>query len=235
VTDNRINRVKVMLGGQLPDGDTSEHHLVTPQQPVPNQALAVLTMAQRTAEEHVATAHREADKIRTDALAAAEQTAREAEQHAHNLRREAEKVLFDARAIAEQSDRDQQARAAEAQRNAEKVEVDARKRADAITASAQENSEQMRLQAQRRYDDVVGSLGAKREALQEQIEALEQFDREYRSRLTTFMQNQLRALWVDQPQVTGVLEQSGAHSAADEELIEDEELDEEPVEEPADR
>jgi len=52
---------------------------------------------------------------------------------------------------------------------------------------------------------VVGSLATKREGLQNQIEALEQFDREYRSRLTTFMQGQLRALWVDQPQLTDEL------------------------------
>ena len=48
---------------------------------------------------------------------------------------------------------------------------------------------------------MVGSLGVRRESLQQQIEALERFDREYRARLTGFMQNQLRALWVDQPQV----------------------------------
>jgi len=52
---------------------------------------------------------------------------------------------------------------------------------------------------------VVGSLATKREGLQNQIEALEQFDREYRQRLTAFMQGQLRALWVDQPQVAGEL------------------------------
>ena len=50
-------------------------------------------------------------------------------------------------------------------------------------------------------------LATKREALQQQIEALEQFDREYRSRLTTFMQNQLRALWVDEPQVSAEIGQ----------------------------
>jgi hypothetical protein len=45
-------------------------------------------------------------------------------------------------------------------------------------------------------------------SLQQQIEALELFDREYRARLTAFMQGQLRALWVDQPQVDGELEQA---------------------------
>jgi cell division septum initiation protein DivIVA len=208
VTDNRMkDRVKVMLGTS-PDGATSEHALVTATSMpgLPNQALQVLTMAQRTAEEHVATAHQQADKIRTDALGAAEQIARDAQIHAHNVRREADKVLFDARAASEQNARDARAAAEEAQRHAEKIVADAQARADAIAEEARANSEHLRVQAQQRYDDVVGSLGNKREALQEQIEALEHFDREYRGRLTSFMQGQLRALWVDQPQVAGELE-----------------------------
>ena len=63
------------------------------------------------------------------------------------------------------------------------------------------NADELGQQAQQRYDDVVGSLAAKREALQHQIEALELFDRDYRARLTAFLQNQLRTLWVDEPQV----------------------------------
>jgi len=207
VTDNRMkDRVKVMLGTS-PDGATSEHALVSgsPIAGLPNQALQVLTMAQRTAEEHVATAHQQADKIRTDALAAAENIARDAQIHAHNVRREADKVLYDARAGAEQIGQEAQAAAEEARRNAERIVLDAQARADAIAAEAKANAEQLNLQAQQRYDDVVGSLGVKREALQEQIEALEHFDREYRGRLMTFMQGQLRALWVDQPQVVGEL------------------------------
>jgi hypothetical protein len=71
---------------------------------------------------------------------------------------------------------------------------------------------------------VVGSLGTRRESLQQQIEALEQFDREYRSRLTHFMQGQLRALWVDQPQVNGELPEIPApagprHGAADDDSV----------------
>jgi cell division septum initiation protein DivIVA len=227
VSDNRMkDRVKVLLNGTSPDSQTSEHALVAPQPPQApasgapagqpaaapagaapaqpgNQALQVLTLAQRTAEEHVARAHHQADKIRTDALAAAEQVARDAQVHAHNVRREAEKILTDARAAAEQIARDSHARTEEARRNAEKIVSDARAQAESIGEDAQTNADHLNLQARQRYDDVVGSLGAKREALQQQIEALEQFDREYRSRLTTFMQGQLRALWVDQPQVVG--------------------------------
>ena len=213
------DRVKVLLNGTS-DSQTSEHALVAPaatangaspangapqQGAHPNQALQVLTLAQRTAEEHVARAHHQADKIRTDALAAAEQIARDAQVHAHNVRREAEKILSDARAAAEQIARDSHARTEEARRNAEKIVSDAQHKAEQIAEDAQANADHLNLQARQRYDDVVGSLGTKREALQQQIEALEQFDREYRSRLTTFMQGQLRALWVDQPQVNGEL------------------------------
>ncbi|WP_106129058.1 hypothetical protein [Pseudosporangium ferrugineum] len=209
------DRVKVMFNGTSPESATSEHALISPAGPgVPsNQALQVLTMAQRTAEEHLAKAQQQADKIRTDALAAAEEIGREAQMHAHNVRREAEQVLFDARAAAEHTAREAQARAEEAQRGAAKVVLEARGEAGRITADAQANADQLRLAAQQRYDDMVGSLGARREALQQQIEALEQFDREYRGRLTAFMQGQLRALWVDQPQVTGEITEVPAPAA----------------------
>lgn len=207
MSDNRMkDRVKVLLNGTTSEGETSEHALVSPPQQQqapahPNQALQVLTLAQRTAEEHVARAHHQADKIRTDALAAAEQIARDAQVHAHNVRREADKVLTDARAASEQVARDSHSRTEEARRIAEKIVAEARAQSEQIVAEARASSEHLNLQANQRYDDVVGSLGTKREALQNQIEALEAFDREYRSRLTNFMQGQLRALWVDQPQL----------------------------------
>jgi cell division septum initiation protein DivIVA len=197
-------RAQVMHNGMATvDSTAAEHSLVAPDPNVPNQALQVLAMAQRTAEEHLHRAHREADKIRADAVAAAEQIARDADVHAQNVRREADKVIAEARATAEHAAREAQTRVGESQRNADSIASKARTQAEAIAADAEHNAEELKQQAQRRYDDVVGSLGAKREALQQQIEILERFDREYRARLMAFMQGQLRALWVDQPQVTG--------------------------------
>jgi hypothetical protein len=60
---------------------------------------------------------------------------------------------------------------------------------------------------------MVGNLAAKREALQQQIEALQVFDREYRSRLLAFMQSQVRALWVDERPFDGDTEQQPASSS----------------------
>ncbi|NJC66735.1 ATP synthase F0 subunit B [Planosporangium flavigriseum] len=186
-----------------PDITATEPPLAESHPNMANQALHVLTLAQRTANEHVHTAQRHADKIRADALAAAEQIAHDADAHAQNLRREAEKVLASARTAAEGAAREAQARVEEAQQNADRIVAEARRQAEAIVANAEHNTEELKQQAQRRYDDVVGSLATKRAALQEQIEALERFDREYRGRLTAFMQAQLRALWADQPQVAG--------------------------------
>jgi hypothetical protein len=108
---------------------------------VQQQALQMLTLAQRTAEEHVAGAQRYADKLQEDARAAAEQ-----------------------------------------------IIQDAQGQAEAI-------------QAQIRYEETVGKLAARREALQQQIEALQDFDRDYRSHLLGFIQAHVRALWVDLPVV----------------------------------
>jgi vacuolar-type H+-ATPase subunit H len=199
------SRVKVLLGGpgeagervDVPSDTTTAQH----------RALQVLALAERTAEEHVAGARREADTICSDARATAEQIVRDAQAHAHGLKREAEKELAGARATAKQIDREAQAHAERTRHDAEKIMSDARIRADETAENAQANADELMSQAQMRYDDVVGGLAAKREALQRQIEALEKFDSEYRARLTTFMQNQLRTLWVDEPQLnTGELD-----------------------------
>jgi cell division septum initiation protein DivIVA len=163
----------------------------------------VLTLAQRTAEEHLTGARQEAARIHAQAQAAAERKARDAGLNAHQIRQEADRVLAEARDAAAQVTREARATAEDAQREADKILSEALAKAEAIAADAQAGADELKLQAEQRYDDVVGSLVGKRTALQEQIEALEQFDREYRSRLQTFMQTQLRALWVDQPQVDG--------------------------------
>ena len=72
--------------------------------------------------------------------------------------------------------------------------ADARSAAEQIVKEAQGRAAGLDKEAQQRYDDVVGTLETKRDALQHRIEELQQFDREYRSRLRTFMRGQLDAL-----------------------------------------
>lgn len=201
MTDNRMkDRVKGMLGTMPQGNEAPEHqHAGSMGIEAPHQALHVLTLAQRTADQHVATAQAQADRIGENARAAAEQTARDAQIHAHKVRQDADRTLAEAREAAAQIVREARARAEEAQREGGKILAEAQSKSEAIAADAQAGAEELKLQAEQRYHDVVGSLVSKREALQQQIEALERFDRDYRSRLTAFMQGQLRALWVDEP------------------------------------
>jgi cell division septum initiation protein DivIVA len=174
------------------------------------QALNVLNLAQKTADDHIADAHRKADRIHADARTSAEQIIRDAQVHAERLQQEADVALSDARATTAQVAREARAQAEKAQHNAEEVLAEARARADEIARNARAGADELRYQAQQRYEDAVGGLAARRGALQRQIEALEQFDREYRARLTGFMQHQLRTLWADEPHVNAEdLEQSG--------------------------
>jgi vacuolar-type H+-ATPase subunit H len=162
-------------------------------------ALVVLTMAQRTADEHVAGAHQEADRIVQDAQSTAERIVHQAEAHADDLRADAEDVLAQARADAGRIVQEARTHADKTEQAADDLLADARARASEIVKIATQRADDLKHQAEMRYQDVVGSLAAKRESLQQQIESLERFDREYRSRLTTFMQTQLRALWAEQP------------------------------------
>lgn len=204
MTDSGMKgRVKGLLGGPTPFvNDTLEPMDVSPNDAnAQHHALQVLTLAQRTGEEHIASARRESDRIIAEARAQAEQVMRDAQAHAQVLQKEAEKALADAHASAAQITEAAQAHSDATQRNAEEILNDARTRADELVKAAQANADELKHQAQQRFEDVVGSLAAKREALQRQIEALEQFDHDYRARLTAFMQHQLRALWVDEPRV----------------------------------
>jgi cell division septum initiation protein DivIVA len=175
-----------------------------------HQALQVLTMAQRTAEEHLDGAKREAEQIRAGAHAEASQIVSKAQAHADALHDEAEKIIAEARAQAESIAQAAEAFAGDTERNANEVLAEAQSRAEKIVQQARASAHEIKQRAEQIYEDVVGGLTAKRQALQQQIEALERFDHEYRSRLTAFMQQQMRALWVSQPQVEADIEEGEA-------------------------
>jgi cell division septum initiation protein DivIVA len=231
MTDSRLKgRVKGLFGGTSPEeemmaqgGQGSQGGQVLSDADAERQALQVLVLARRTADEHVASALAESERIRADARAKADGIVKDAQTTAEGVRREAEKTLGDARAKAESIGKDAQAGAEAVRREAEKAISDARAKAQEIARDAQARADGVRKEAdmtladarakasdiakeakahadgldreaQQRYQEVVGSLEAKRGALQQQIDALEEFDNDYRARLRTFMQNQLRAL-----------------------------------------
>ena len=206
MTENRMQeRVKV-IPGATPESDVSQHSLVEPDPQKPDRALQVLTLARRTADEHLAAAGKRAGKMRADAKASADQMARDAQAHAHNVRREADKALFTARTAAEQMSRESRMHGERAQQSADQMTAVARSKAETIISEAHGHAAQLHQQAQLRYEDAVGGLSAQRESLQRQIEKLEQFDSEYRARLTSFMRDQLRSLWIDERPATPELD-----------------------------
>jgi cell division septum initiation protein DivIVA len=216
VTDSRMKgRVKGLVSGTSRDDQSPSQPGVQSDPDAQRKALQVLMLAQRTADEHLASAQQEADKIWAAARATAEQIARDTQVHAENARREAANALSEARATAEQITRDARAHADGVRRDADKMLSDARARAEQIARDAESNAEKLEREAQQRYDDALGGLTVKRAALQKQIEALQQFDRDYRARLRTFMQNQLLALGVDEPHSKSEIRPSGDATAPD--------------------
>jgi cell division septum initiation protein DivIVA len=186
------------VGAELP-GDTAGE--------IQSQALHVLTLAQRTAEEHLADAQDHADKIQEDARAAAEQILRGAQAQADAVRREAEQVLSDATRRAAEVAKEAKAHLDTTRNAADELVADTRARAMGMGKDAQAHAEKLAGQAQVRYEETVGRLAARREALQQQIEALQDFDRDYRSHLLAFIQAHVRALWTEMPSVGPDIEQ----------------------------
>jgi len=111
---------------------------------------------------------------------------------------ESEKMLADARAQADQM-------VTEARQTAETTVSDARQRADAMLADAQSRSETQLRQAQekadalqadaeRKHSEIMGTINQQRTVLEGRLEQLRTFEREYRTRLKTYLESQLEEL-----------------------------------------
>ena len=133
-----------------------------PQAVVPNdqhvQAVAVLAMAQHTADQHLAQSKAEAERLVVEARANAENALSAA-------RESSSKHVGDAEARATQLDQESSARAAQTLQDAEQ-------RAATITAQFEQ----------------------RKAALERRVEELRTFEREYRTRLKSYLESQLRDL-----------------------------------------
>jgi cell division septum initiation protein DivIVA len=208
VTDSRMKgRGKGLLGGTSRDNEPPDQAGGSAEPDAQRKALQVLMLAQRTADDHLAKAQNEADKIWAAARATAEQIARDTQTHAENARREAARAVSEARATAEQIARDARAHADGVRREADGILTDAQARAAEIVRDAEANAEKLEREAEQAYEEALGGLTVKRTTLEEQIEALQQFDRDYRARLRTFMQKQLLALGADEQASNTVVRQ----------------------------
>src|SRR4051812_5778097 len=83
---------------------------------------------------------------------------------------------------------------ADARREADKLLSDARSKAEEVTREARAKADALDRDARQRHQEAMGGLDAKRTALQKHIEELKQFEREYRTRLKSYLESQLRDL-----------------------------------------
>ena len=81
-----------------------------------------------------------------------------------------------------------------AQRTADDTVSDARREADKVLGEARQKADQLERETQERHRSVVGNLDSERERLERKIEELRSFEREYRARLKSYLEGQLRDL-----------------------------------------
>jgi DivIVA domain-containing protein len=81
-----------------------------------------------------------------------------------------------------------------AQRTADEHVAEARTQADRIIGEARTRADQLKREADDKHRQMIGSLENERVTLEREVEKLRTFEREYRSRLKSYLEGQLREL-----------------------------------------
>jgi DivIVA domain-containing protein len=102
-----------------------------------------------------------------------------------------------------------------ARREADEILTKARRQAEQVIGDARARAETLERDAQERHRQAMGSLVQTRDELERKVEELRSFEREYRSRLKLYLENQLAELNVSAEGSGGFpVMSSGAPSAA---------------------
>jgi len=133
------------------------------------QAAKVLGLAQEMADRLTGEAKAEADGMLGEA------------------RTRSEQLLSEARAKADSM-------VNEARMRAETMLNDARTRAETLERQAREKAASLDRDATRKHTELIGAISQERSTLERKIDELRTFEREYRTRLKTYLESQLRDL-----------------------------------------
>jgi DivIVA domain-containing protein len=133
------------------------------------KAARVLSLAQDTADRLTSQAQSESDKLLSDARANADQIVGDA-------RREAETTVSEAR------------------QRADALLSDAQTRSETQLRQAQEKADALQADAERKHSEIMGTINQQRTVLEGRLEQLRTFEREYRTRLKTYLESQLEEL-----------------------------------------
>jgi DivIVA domain-containing protein len=133
------------------------------------KAARVLALAQDTADRLTGTSKSQADKLLSDARA------------------NAESIVAEARHTAETT-------VAEARQRADAMLSDAQMRSETQLRQAQEKADALQADAERKHSEIMGTINQQRTVLEGRLEQLRTFEREYRTRLKTYLESQLEEL-----------------------------------------
>ena len=133
------------------------------------KAARILGLAQDTADRLTSTAQTESDKMLADARANADQ------------------ILSEARHTAETT-------VTEAKQRADAMLSDAQTRSETQLRQAQEKADALQADAERKHSEIMGTINQQRTVLEGRLEQLRTFEREYRTRLKTYLESQLEEL-----------------------------------------
>jgi DivIVA domain-containing protein len=133
------------------------------------RASRMLALATETADRYVNEAKTQAEQMLTGA------------------KTNSERLMTDARSKSEQM-------VAEAKHRAESMVGDARTRAETMEREARAKAAALDQDAERRHVEAMGTLEEKRSSLERKIEELRTFEREYRTRLRSYLESHLRDL-----------------------------------------
>ncbi|GAA4854654.1 DivIVA-like cell division protein Wag31 [Saccharopolyspora cebuensis] len=133
------------------------------------QAAKVLGLAQEMADRLTGEAKAEADGMLSDA------------------RTKSEQLLSEARSKSDSM-------VNEARTRAETLINDARTRSETLERQSRDKAASLERDAQRKHAEVMGNITQEKNALEKKIETLRTFEREYRTRLQTYLESQLREL-----------------------------------------
>jgi DivIVA domain-containing protein len=133
------------------------------------KAARVLALAQDTADRLTGGAKADADKMLADARANADQ------------------ILTEARNTAETT-------VTEARQRADAMLADAQNRSESQLRQAQEKADALQADAERKHSEIMGTINQQRTVLEGRLEQLRTFEREYRTRLKTYLESQLEEL-----------------------------------------
>lgn len=133
------------------------------------QAAKVLGLAQEMADRLTGEAKSESDSMLAEA------------------RTKAEQLLSEARAKSDTM-------VNEARTRAEAMLNEARQRAETLERTARDKAGTLEREAQRKHNELISTITNEKKSLEKEIETLRTFEREYRTRLKTFLEASLRDL-----------------------------------------